>query len=393
MIFSEQRQDPPGLYPFGLSVEEEARAKALHRDAIVVDLLSQRAGANIFAAYPQDVQQDLKAISERPGSVVQQVYDYIRWPYELSRTGRSDLIADWYRQAGLDVICHNVPVEDYAEAYHAEMNRPYEALPWLRFVTNAAEMRQAKRDGVIATFGNCQVDGPIAGLAGLNRAYGLGLRSFMLTYNSMTNIGVGCTERVDAGLSRFGVEVVEHCNAIGVIVDTSHCGPATTLDACRASKRPVTANHTAAKGVFDHARGKSDECLRAIADTGGLIGIVTVPAFLTDQAAPTIEVMLDHIGYVADLVGWEHVAIGTDWPLQAPLELLQPLLAPSNKDLAFRPEDRLDPAVNMRGFEDCRDMPNITRGLVKRGWTDEAIRGVLGENALRVFEANEGAGV
>src|SRR3546814_7303762 len=121
----------------------------------------------------------------------------------------------------------------------------------------------------------------------------------MRTYNSMTTGGVGCTERVDAVLSLHGVNVVDRCNSIGIIVDTSHCGHDTTLDACRVSRKPVTANHTAAKAVFDHARGKSDDCLKAIADTGGVIGIVAVPAFLTDQPDPTISIMLDHIDYVA----------------------------------------------------------------------------------------------
>jgi len=116
-----------------------------------------------------------------------------------------------------------------------------------------------------------------------------GLRSFMLTYNLMNELGVGCTERVDAGLSRFGLDVVRHCNEIGMMVDVSHCGDATTLDACRHSRHPVNANHTAARTVFPHARGKSDQGLRAIAETGGVIGIVAVPAFLTGAAVPSIE--------------------------------------------------------------------------------------------------------
>lgn len=385
MIYTERRSAPPGAFPFGLSPEQEQRARQLHADAIVVDLLSQRGGANIFAAFPQDLQEELAALATGAGNVTQLVYEYFRWPYEAARTGRSDLIFEWYRQAGIDVISHDVPADHSADRINDWMNKPFADLPWLRYVTTAEEMRQAKRDGVIASFGNCQPDGSLPGLAAIDHAYGLGLRSLMLTYNSMTNVGVGCTDRVDAGLSRFGIDVVAHCNKLGIIVDTSHCCPATTLDACRASRRPVTANHTSAKGVFDHARGKSDECLRAIADTGGVVGIVAVPAFLSDQAEPTIHIMLDHIDYVASLVGWQYVALGTDWPLQAPLDLLRPLLAPSNKDLAFRPEDRLDPAIDLRGFEDCRDMPNITRGLVARGWQDDAIRGVLGENALRVF--------
>src|SRR3546814_6272981 len=134
-----------------------------------------------------------------------------------------------------------------------------------------------------------------------------------------------------------------------------------------------------------HARGKSDDCLKAIADTGGVIGIVAVPAFLTDQPDPTISIMLDHIDYVADLVGWQHVAIGTDWPLQAPREILQAMFQPANTLIGFRKEHRLDVTANLQGFDDIRDMPNITRGLLARGWEEEAIKGVLGENALRVI--------
>jgi membrane dipeptidase len=148
---------------------------------------------------------------------------------------------------------------------------------------------------------------------------------------------------------------------------------------------PVNANHTAAQGVYFHARGKSDDALRAIAATGGVIGVVAVPAFLTSHAAPSIEHMLDHIDYIVSLVGWQHVAIGTDWPLQAPVRLLRAILSTENKAVGFRDEDRLDVTRRLAGLDDCRDLPNITRGLVKRGYSDEQIRGILGENALRVF--------
>ena len=96
--------------------------------------------------------------------------------------------------------------------------------------------------------------------------------------------------------------------------------------------------------------------------------------------------MLDHIDYIANLVGWEHVAIGTDWPMQAPDDLIVQTLGAAAKSLGFREQDRLDVTKRLAGFDDCRDLPNITRGLVKRGYRDEQIRGILGENALRVFE-------
>jgi membrane dipeptidase len=375
----------PGRYEFGLSDIQEAHAKALHEKAVVIDLLSQRAGANIFAHYPPALQAELQSVIDESEGIYDKYFSACDWPYELALANKSELIFDWYRQAGLSVITHTVPIGQFPIS--ATDPTKYLDHERMRLVTTATEIRQAKTDGVLASYANYQPLGSIPNdLAMINEAYAQGLRSLMLTYNSMTTVGVGCTERVDAGLSRHGVSVVQRCNELGIIVDTSHCGPMTTLDACRFSRAPVTANHSSACGVYHHARGKTDECVRAIADTGGLIGVLAVPAYLTDAKAPTIDHMLDHMEYIANLVGWQHVAIGTDWPLQAPIDIQKPLFMPDNKDTAFRPEDRLDVTVNLAGFDDCRDMPNITRGLVSRGWTDEAIMGVLGENALRVFE-------
>lgn len=301
-----------------------------------------------------------------------------------------DLVKDWMESSGLTCGVFSAPVgDDLVFRTWDQIAARNTSVSWRRRATTAEEIRQAKRDGVITAYGFWQPVAPIPrDLAALDDAYERGLRTCMLTYNRMDNVGVGCTERVDAGLSNLGLAVVQRLNDLGVIVDVSHCGPATTLDACRISNGPVTANHTTARAVFHHARGKTDEALKAIADTGGVIGVLCVPAFVTDAATPTIEHMLDHIDYIANLVGWEHVGIGTDWPNTAPEDVLRSILDPAaeaNKDLGFREEDRLDVSVNLVGFDDVRDFPNITRGLVKRGYSDEQIRGILGENALRVF--------
>jgi membrane dipeptidase len=235
---------------------------------------------------------------------------------------------------------------------------------------------------------------PIArNLKTLDNAYERGLRSLMLTYNRMDHVGVGCMERVDGGLSMYGVDLVARCNELGIIVDTSHCGPLTTLDACRHSKKPVSANHTGARNLYDHPRCKSDDVLRAVADTGGIIGIFAVPHFLSPSGDSSIELMLDHIDYVSTLVGVEHVGIGTDWPMQAPDSVLLATFGnPAHiAQFASSPSKyRRDVTQRLIGFEDIRDLPNLTRGLVKRGYSDGEIRSILGENALRVFEANCG---
>jgi membrane dipeptidase len=356
---------------------------------VVIDLLSQHAGGNLFAHYPKFLREEFEALMAQ---VKPDFFGYLQaayWPYEMSKLGKSDLIREWFREAGLTCATHGIPVHDGRDPTCLEWERivaAYSDLPWLRYVTSASQIRQAKKDGVLASYGHWQPSEPVPNdLRALDAAYGRGLRSFMLTYNRMNNIGVGCTERVDAGLSEFGVSVVKHCNEIGLMVDVSHCGHLTTLDACRHSRGPVNANHTCARSLSHHARGKSNEALRAIAETGGIIGVVALPAFLTERASPTIEHMLDHIDYIADLVGVQHLALGTDWPLQAPEKMLSELLSPRNTSLGFREKDRLNVTQRLEGFDDVRDLPNITRGLVKRGYSDDEIRGILGENALRVF--------
>jgi membrane dipeptidase len=379
----------PGLFDFGLSAAHEERAAALHRDSVIVDWVAQHAGgSNIFSCYSRELLADLRARTQgAPAWEALTETEY--WPYELARQGCSQLIRDWYLASGMTCGTYGIGVHDGHDPICLKLDRVnavFRDLPWLRCVTTAREIRQAKRDGVVALYAQWQPFVPAPrDLAPLDVAYSKGLRSFMLTYNQMDHIGVGCTERVDAGLSRFGVAVVKHCNDIGMIVDVSHCGRLTTLDACRHARRPVTANHTAARGLYAHARGKDDDELKAIADTGGVIGVVAAPAFLTADARPSIRHMLDHVDYIAVQVGWRHVAIGTDWPMQAPLDVLAVTLATEAKNIGFREEDRLDWTARLEGYEDSRDLINITRGLVARGYDDEQIRGILGENALRVF--------
>jgi membrane dipeptidase len=380
----------PATFDFGLDADQEARASRLHRESIVIDLLRQHAGGSIFDHYSPTLQAMFREQISSTAPDLSGMTDAEYWPYEMSMMGHSDLIRDWYRESGLTCGVYDVAVHDGRDPWALKLQAlttRYAVLPWLHYVTTAEEIRQCKRDGRIAFYANWQPTFPVPrNLKCIDDAYERGLRSLMLTYNQMDNIGVGCTERVDAGLSMFGLEVVEHCNAIGMLIDLSHCGSQTTLDACRHSRSPVNANHTCARGVFAHARGKCDDALKAIAGTGGVIGVVAVPGFITDAATPSINHMLDHIDYIAELVGWQHVALGTDWPLQAPADVLQSTLGAVAKQIGFRERDRLNLVQELNGFRDVRDLRNLTRGLVKRGYKDAEIRAILGGNALRVFE-------
>ncbi|MBI4832822.1 MAG: membrane dipeptidase [Candidatus Lindowbacteria bacterium] len=232
----------------------------------------------------------------------------------------------------LEAAYHN-----YANMSHMLDNRR----DFLTKVLKTADIERAHREGkkgVILNFQNLDHIGTDLDL--LDRFYHMGIRIMQLTYNTRNAIGCGCTEETDSGLTDFGLAAVERLNQLGALIDVSHCGQRTSIDAARQSKMPITCTHTLAKKIYDHDRGKSDEVMKAVAERGGYIGILAVPGFLTARAKTTIDDMLDHLDYVVGLVGLEHVGLGTDFfgyslptTLSAKIDELLGLLG-------FRPEHR-----------------------------------------------------
>lgn len=382
------RNTRPGSFDYGLSKDQEERAFRLHAESIIIDMMGVGPGAhNIYAYFdPEDVQQYFEAFQ---GFEILEMSMF--FPYEQAINKGSKVIREWWDQSGMTVNTmdvNHIDQDNKTKKIFACYKRIIEQLPWLRLVLSADDIRAVKRDKCHGLWGYSQAPmGMKKDLSSIDFVYEHGIRSLMLTYNYMNYIGVGCTERVDAGLSNYGLEVVKHCNSLGIIVDVSHCGYQTTLDACRFSNAPVTANHTMSKTVYNHVRGKSDDELKAIADTGGVVGVVVLPGFLSSDERPTIDCMFDHIDYICNVIGWQHVAIGTDWPYPLPDPLHQ--IAFTKEFMATigtRPEHGVDVTATLEGYEDGRDFPNITRGLVSRGYDDEQIKGILGENFLRVFE-------
>src|SRR5207253_10567217 len=143
--------------------------------------------------------------------------------------------------------------------------------------------------------------------------YGVGQRVSQLTYNARTLIGNGSTERRDEGLSDFGVAIVERMNQVGMVVDVSHCGDRTTLDAFEVSKKPVLITHSNCRVlVGGHPRCKTDEAIRKCAAQGGVMGITGVRMFVKADEPTTVEHFLDHFDYVRKLVGAEFLGVGSD---------------------------------------------------------------------------------
>ena len=378
----------PGFasFAFGLTESEEARAATLHRESIVVDMLFQ--GPCGVRSFDAAMSQELRDAWDRDRDPMRGWNRCADLPVRRALNNGNDELERCWRDSGITAGTRERDIVSIEELVRgtAIAQAQFDRFPWLVKALEADDIRLAKAEGRVAAFVNSQdTIGFGTDLTLIECAYDLGLRMLQLTYNSQNFVGCGCTERQDSGLSRFGAELVRELNRLGVLVDLSHCSRRTTLDACDLSTVPVVASHTSAAALYEVDRAKSDEELLAIAQTGGVIGIYAVPFFLSPDSAPTIEAMLDHVDYVVGLVGVDHVGIGTDWPLQMPQWALIEIAQRWTATYGFRAEHNVNCELNLVGFDDYRDFPNITRGLVARGYDDEQVAKILGENFLRVF--------
>jgi membrane dipeptidase len=220
----------------------------------------------------------------------------------------------------------------------------------------------------------------------------LGIRMMHLTYNRRNLIGDGCGESSDAGLSDFGRAVVEEMNRVGVIVDVSHCGERTSIEAAELSDRPIVASHTACGALYEHIRCKPDNVIRAIVDKGGLIGIFSVLRFLYGKG--DIGEMMDHIDYAVKTFGADSVAIGTDFAYTSRMAAEQNRRLPRFRKTrkgweALWPERTLVMTRRERSQLSTvwTNWPLFTVGLVQLGYSDSDIQKIIGGNALRVARA------
>jgi len=252
-------------------------------------------------------------------------------------------------------------------------------------VGRASDFERAKADKRIAVIMGLQNSEHFRTTADVKRFYQLGQRCSQLTYNAQNLLGSGSTERVDGGVSDFGASIIKAMNEVGMLVDVSHCGDRTTLDAIEISPKPIAITHSNCRALNNHPRLKTDEAIRQLAAKGGVMGITGVRNFVRDHEPTTVENIVDHIDHVVKLVGIEHVGIGTDSDLNGyddmPPDQRKKLLDSYKSSYAFR--DKLD----TDGFDHPQKIFDLTEALIRRGYSDENITAVLGGNFKRLLGA------
>jgi membrane dipeptidase len=215
----------------------------------------------------------------------------------------------------------------------------------------------------------------------------LGIRMMHVTYQRRNMLGDGCAETANGGLSDFGRQALAEMNRQGVLIDVAHSGWQTSLEAARASSKPVVASHTAAAGRHRHIRGKPDDVLRALADSGGYAGVCCIPQFLGGRG--DIAAFLDHIDHMVKLVGADHVAIGTDVAYTSRQDSAERKRVPTRRRSRQRfaslwPRETFTATAAARESLAWTNWPLFTVGLVQRGYRDEDIQKIIGGNVMRV---------
>ncbi|NIP60887.1 MAG: peptidase M19, partial [Gemmatimonadetes bacterium] len=356
------------------------------------------AGASASGAAPSAGPGGLAAAGRRwPGYDEALVVDFLASPGYFNYPENPPLDGGMVRNAvnsGITALNLTVSGRDFEGTvrkiarWEANVARYPEAFRQARSV---ADLRAAKQEGQLGIVYGFQDTTPIGrDLERLEVFHELGVGVIQLTYNVRNLVGDGCLEPGNAGLSRFGREVVERLDELRILVDLSHCGKRTTAEGIRASSNPVSITHTGCNAVARHPRSKDDEELRAMADGGGVVGIYLMP-FLTPGRVPATRDVIAHIEHALDVCGEDHVGIGTDLST-TPIDGSDEYWAAHREFVRERiergiaaPNEDPDILFTVEGLNHHRRMELIADALSARGHADRVIEKVIGANWVRIL--------
>ena len=313
--------------------------------------------------------------------------------------------ANWSEKIFRQMREGNVDAVHVTIAYHEmfretvanveQWNRWFETYPDLIFHGRTGEdVRRAKREGRTAIFFGFQNPSPIEDDIGLVEIWhALGARFMQLTYNNQSLLATGCYETEDPGVTRMGRQVIKEMNRVGLVVDMSHSAERSTLEAIEISERPIAITH--ANPAFWHPalRNKSDDVLRALGQSGGMLGFSMYPHHLKDKGDCTLQSFCEMIARTADLMGAEHIGIGSDLCQDQPDSVVEWMrVGRWSKEIDYGEGSASNAGFPKMPvwFEDNRHFGNIATGLKDIGMSDREVAGVMGENWLQFYDDNFG---
>lgn len=288
---------------------------------------------------------------------------------------------DRYRQIGVSYVSVNAGFAPHGIAESIPVLSSWRrqilrAPDSFELVGSAEEIAAAQLAGKLVVGFDLEDTNPLGGHVSMVQTYyDLGVRSMLLTYNSENLAGFGCHAPRDDGLTSFGRDVVDEMNRVGMMVDVSHCGYRTSMEAIERSSAPVIFSHSSMRGLWEHDRNIRDDQVRACAATGGVIGINGVGIFLGDNDASPVA-MARHIDYAVQLVGPGHVGIGTDYVFDND-DLSQELANTQVFPESYQHWDSYN-------FLEPEQLPQLEAELHGLGYSAHDCAAIMGGNFLRV---------
>ena len=252
---------------------------------------------------------------------------------------------------------------------------------WLVLASSVSDIREAQANDKLAVGFHFQETLPFENCLDMIQVYyDLGVRHALLAYNQKNLVGDGCAERTDAGLSNYGVAVVREMNRVGMLVDGSHSGYRTTMDAMEIGESPFIFSHSNPNTICPHYRSIKDDQIKACAQTGGVIGINGVGYWVGDINAST-EAIFRCLDYTVEMVGDKHVGLGFDY-----VNNLDGIIdAVRNAPLAWPPYEGKE--MVKHNYAGAEQMVELVQMMLDHGYSDDSIIGILGENWARLCEA------
>ena len=356
------------------ATEYSSRAIRLMEEATVVDLLNQ-------FRFPDYSQKRPWPWSEYPW--------FDKWLDQPGTFTKAD--AHIFQESGINVFALGAAVPDFNTGlrYFADWNGfCAQYSDWVLRIDNATSFEHVKQTGKIGVMLTLQDSLHFREPADVDAFWAMGQRISQLTYNFNNRIGSGFLEQRDGGLSVFGLAILKRMQEVGMGADLSHCGDQTTLDALEAATKPVLFTHATCRALVPgHLRAKTDDAIRKLAKTGGVMGILFIRFIVRNSEPVTIEHVLDQFDYVAKLVGVEHLAVGSDLDvLGQSLPLgggFQPEKQPNFERYHYHTDAQ--GRLTIKGLDHPKRMFDLTEGLIRRGYSDVDIKLILGGNAVRVL--------
>ena len=311
----------------------------------------------------------------------------------------SEKIFRQMREGGVDAVHVTIAYhENFREtvANVETWNRWFERFPELIMPGKTGDdVRRAKAEGKTAIFFGFQNPSPIEDDIGLVQIWhDLGARFMQLTYNNQSLLATGCYETEDPGVTRMGKQVIKEMNRVGLVIDMSHSAERSTLEAIELSERPIAITHANPDFWHPALRNKSDDVLRALGQSGGMLGFSMYPHHLKGKGDCTLQSFCDMIARTAELMGVNNIGIGSDLCQDQPDSVVEWMrVGRWSKEIDYGEGSASNagfpPMPNW--FEDNRHFGNIATGLAAAGFSKQDVGAIMGENWLRFYDENFGA--